>query len=106
MATPAPTVVKEPGAAYQAGGQCWLFVDGLRYDVAQDLAVALKAEGLEAKIDSAWAPVPSVTASGKVACSPVAQVAQGRSTDQDFVPSHGTQDKPLNTALLRKIAQG
>jgi hypothetical protein len=32
----------------------------------------------------------------------VAQVAQGRSTDQDFVPSHGTQDKPLNTALLRK----
>ena len=100
---PGSKVVKEPSAAYQASGQCWLFVDGLRYDVAQDLAVALKAEGLESKIDSAWAPVPSVTASGKVACSPVAHVAKGRSTDQDFVPSHGTQDKPLNTALLRKI---
>jgi hypothetical protein len=43
-----------------------------------------------------------VTASGKVACSPVAHVARARSTDQDFVPSHGAQDKPLDTALLRK----
>ncbi|EIC19843.1 BREX-1 system phosphatase PglZ type B [Thiorhodovibrio frisius] len=100
---PGSTVVKEPSAAYQTGGQCWLFVDGLRYDVAQDLAALLKDEGLEISIDADYAPVPSVTASGKIACSPVAQFAQGRSTDQDFVPSHGTLDKPLNTALLRKI---
>lgn len=77
-------------------------MDGLRYDVAQDLAGLLKAEGLEISMDAEYAAVPSVTASGKVACSPVAHFAQGRSTDQDFVPSHGTLDKPLNTALLRK----
>ncbi|WP_200346471.1 BREX-1 system phosphatase PglZ type B [Halochromatium glycolicum] len=100
---PGSTVVQEPSGTYQAGGECWLFVDGLRFDVAQDLGLALKADGLEAAIASDWAPVPSVTASGKVACSPVAHLAQGRSSDQDFVPSHGTLDKPLNTALLRKV---
>ncbi|MBK1629589.1 hypothetical protein CKO31_02305 [Thiohalocapsa halophila] len=99
---PGSSVVQESRGAYQAGGECWLFVDGLRFDVAQDLAAALKREGLEAGIAVDWAPVPSVTASGKVACSPVAHLAQGRMTDQDFVPSHGSQDKPLNTALLRK----
>jgi hypothetical protein len=100
------SVVREPSGAYQAtsqiNGECWLFVDGLRYDVAQDLAARLTATGLEVAIAAGWAPVPSVTASGKVACSPVAHLAQGRRTDQDFVPSHSTADKPLNTALLRK----
>ena len=99
---PGARVVKEPNGAYQGGGECWLFVDGLRYDVAQDLAALLKNQGLEVSVASAWATVPSVTASGKVACSPVAHLAQGRDADQDFVPSHGTLDKPLNTAVLRK----
>ncbi|WP_200237556.1 BREX-1 system phosphatase PglZ type B [Lamprobacter modestohalophilus] len=100
---PGSTLVKEPVGTYQAGGECWLFVDGLRYDVAQDLASVLTADALEVKIDKAWAPVPSVTASGKVACSPLAHLAKGRSTDQDFVPSHATQDRPLDTDLLRKL---
>ena len=99
---PGSRVVQEPSGAYQAAGACWLFVDGLRYDVAHDLAARLTSEGLEVAIAAGWAPVPSVTASGKVACSPVAHLAQGRSTDQDFVPSHRAGDKPLDTALLRK----
>jgi hypothetical protein len=100
---PGSSVVKEGQGTYQAGGACWLFVDGLRFDVAQELSHTLKAQGHAVKVDSGWAPVPSVTASGKVACSPVAHHARGRSTDQDFVPSHATQDKPLNAALLRKV---
>ncbi len=86
-----------------ASTECRLFVDGLRFDVAQELSRALAAEGYEVAIGSTWAPVPSVTASGKVLCSPVGHLAKGRSTDQDFVPSHGAQDKPFNTALLRKV---
>ncbi len=100
---PGSDVIKEEPEGYQADGKCWLFVDGLRFDVAQDLIREIKAGGLEATVEADWAPVPSVTASGKVACSPVDYIAKGRSTDQDFVPSHGTQDKPLNTALLRKV---
>jgi hypothetical protein len=42
---PGSTVVEEPSGTYQASGECWLFVDGLRYDVAQDLAAALKEGG-------------------------------------------------------------
>ena len=100
---PGSSVVKEGKAAYGAGGVCWLFVDGLRFDVAQDLSLALRSDGFEAIVESAWATVPSVTASGKVSCSPIAQLATGRSKDTDFVPSHGAQDKPLNTVLLRKV---
>jgi len=72
---PGSTVIKEPSGAYQISGECWLFVDGLRFDVAQELAGALEREGLDATIGANWAPVPSVTASGKVACSPVAHLA-------------------------------
>jgi hypothetical protein len=100
---PGSTVIKEDKGAYQADGECWLFVDGLRFEVAEDLSRALSAFGLEVALESGWAPVPSVTASGKVACSPLAHVAKGRRTDEDFVPSHGALDKPLNTALLRKL---
>jgi hypothetical protein len=95
-------LVEDRGAGYQAGGECWVFVDGLRYDVARELAERLTGDGHEAIVETAWAPVPSVTASGKVLCSPAAQVAQGRDTDRDFVPSHGTLERPLDADLLRR----
>jgi hypothetical protein len=100
---PGSAVVADDSGGYQAGGECWLFLDGLRFDVAQDLARALTGAGLESAVETAWAPVPSVTASGKVACSPVAAMARGRSTDEDFVPGHATLDRPLDTVLLRKV---
>jgi hypothetical protein len=95
-------VAEDAGGAYQARGECWVFVDGLRYDVARELAERLAGEGHEVAVETAWAPVPSVTASGKVLCSPVAQVARGRGTDRDFVPSHGTLDRPLDADQLRR----
>ena len=42
---PGARVVREADGAYQGGGECWLFVDGLRYDVAQDLAALLNTSG-------------------------------------------------------------
>ncbi len=42
---PGARVVREADGAYQGGGECWLFVDGLRYDVAQDLAAMLNTSG-------------------------------------------------------------
>jgi len=80
-----------------------MFVDGLRLDVARELERALREQGMDATLAATWAPVPSVTASGKLLCSPVAHFAQGRGTDQDFVPSHADRDRPFNTALLRKV---
>jgi len=100
---PGSAVIADDSGGYQAGGACWLFLDGLRFDVAQDLARALAEAGLESVVETAWAPVPSVTASGKVASSPVAAMARGRSTDEDFVPGHATLDRPLDTVLLRKV---
>jgi hypothetical protein len=94
--------VEEDKAPYQVSGECRLFVDGLRYDVAQDLAQRLSEAGYDVTVDSAWAPVPSVTASGKVLCSPVAHLASGRSMERDFVPVHGTLDKPLDADQLRR----
>ena len=96
-------VVQEARSDYGRAGQCWFFVDGLRYDVARDLIERLQAQGLTGVLRTTWAPVPSVTASGKVACSPVADQAAGRATDQDFVPSQTGEDRPLDTARLRSL---
>ncbi len=66
-----------PGATAQEqpapkSGQCFLFSDGLRYDVGQRLIRALIEEGLA--VTSVWqfAALPTVTPTAKPAVSPVA----------------------------------
>jgi hypothetical protein len=62
---PAPTPwAHEPG-------RCLLFTDGLRFDVAQDLVVALRDSGHEVGVNHAFGAVPGVTATAKPATSPV-----------------------------------
>ncbi len=53
-------------------GCCWLFADGLRYDVGQRLAEALEREGLLVEREWQWAALPGVTPTAKPAVSPVA----------------------------------
>ena len=95
----------DPTPSYPAGGECWVFVDGLRYDLARSLAQRLADEGHAAIVDTTWAPIPSVTASGKVLCSPAAHLASGRGSDRDFVPSEKTLDRSLDAAQLRRSIQ-
>lgn len=62
-----------------------MFVDGLRYDVAQRLRA--KLDGLGAMTLAArWTSMPSVTASGKAWCSPVAGLVSGTAEDVEFEP--------------------
>jgi hypothetical protein len=71
--------------AYQ-DGDCILFVDGLRFDTAKRLIQKLKDSNLELTEESAWAALPSVTATGKAAVSPVAEKISGQDGNVDFAP--------------------
>ena len=67
-------------------GTCTLFTDGLRLDTARRLGECLTAAGcrIEERLD--WAPLPSVTATGKPARTPVTEKLGGEETNIDFEP--------------------
>ncbi len=77
-------------------GTCVIFVDGLRYDVAVSLKTLLSNHG-KTKLDHGWSPIPSVTASGKAWCSPVAGKISGTAEDVEFEPRVAESLKPLNS---------
>jgi hypothetical protein len=52
-------------------GQCLVFADGLRFDVAVALQEKLEARGLVARLGHRIAPLPSVTATAKPAVMPM-----------------------------------
>ena len=55
--------------------------------------------GLEAR----WTSMPSVTASGKAWCSPVAHLIAGDKSDQDFEPRVAESGKALSAHNFRKL---
>jgi len=67
-----------------AAGRLILFADGLRMDVAQQLAEKLAAVGIEATQDWEWSTIPSVTATAKPAASPIADAVRGGEADDEF----------------------
>lgn len=67
-------------------GECVLFVDGLRFDVAKRLIEMLSALGCEVEEKISWAALPSVTATGKVAVTPVKDKIIGKEANADFEP--------------------
>jgi hypothetical protein len=85
-----------------AAGTCLVFVDGLRYDVAVLLQQRLSAVG-DAKLSARWTSLPSVTASGKAWCSPVAQHIAGTADDLEFEPRVSADGKPLSGYNFRKL---
>ncbi len=76
---------RQSRAPYQAS-ECVMFVDGLRYDVAQRLAERLRSGGLAVTVTSTWTTTPSVTASGKSWATPVADQLRGSESGKDFAP--------------------
>lgn len=95
-----------PVSTEQAGnleaGTCTVFVDGLRYDVAVRLQQRLAGLG-QTRLSSQWTSLPSVTASGKAWCSPVAAHIVGTATDTEFEPRVAADGKPLSGHNLRKL---
>jgi hypothetical protein len=83
-------------------GTCTVFVDGLRYDVAVLLKERLSAFG-EINIGARWTSLPSVTASGKAWCSPVAKHIVGSAEDMEFEPRVAADGKPLSSYNFRKL---
>lgn len=83
-------------------GTCTVFVDGLRYDVAHRLRA--KLDGLATTTLAArWTSMPSVTASGKAWCSPVAGLVSGTADDVEFEPRVAEDGKPLSGHNFRKL---
>lgn len=85
-----------------AAGTCMVFVDGLRYDVAVLLQKRLAAVG-DVSLSARWTSLPSVTASGKAWCSPVAAHIAGTADDLEFEPRVLTDGKPLSAYNFRKL---
>lgn len=75
--------------------ECVLFVDGLRFDLAKRLVMMLEEEnyGITEKIS--WAALPSVTATGKPAVTPVRKKIFGSDTTTDFEPADAESGQSL-----------
>jgi hypothetical protein len=91
-----------PDSPAAEAGTCMVFVDGLRYDVAQRLRVKLDGLGTTT-LAARWTSMPSVTASGKAWCSPVAGLVSGTAEDVEFEPRVSADGKPLSGHNFRKL---
>ena len=81
-------------------GTCVLFTDGLRYDLANELAKVLGASGAECTVTAALAALPSVTMTGKPAVSPAAHSFSEESPPA-LEPALGSTGSKMTTASLR-----
>lgn len=85
-------------------GECVLFIDGLRFDVAKRLIDRLTRKGCEVEEKPVWAALPSVTATGKPAVSPVKDKIHGEDIDADFEPVVAESGKSLKGGYhLKKL---
>jgi len=75
--------------------ECILFVDGLRYDMGRRLTESLLEKGFKIVQNFAWAALPTVTATGKPAVSPVRERINGNEVNIDFEPSVAETDQSL-----------
>jgi hypothetical protein len=89
-----------------SAGRVVLFADGLRLDVGQRLAGALKADGLDVSLEWDWAPFPGVTATAKPYVVPLATQFTGSEDSADFAVSIDAEGKKWTqdrfTALLEQ----
>lgn len=97
-----PPLQGSPNLIAKEAGTCTVFVDGLRYDVAQRLRVQLDGLG-STSLAARWTSMPSVTASGKAWCSPIAGEVSGSVEDTEFEPRTAAEGKPLSGHNFRKL---
>ncbi|HYH17971.1 MAG TPA: BREX-1 system phosphatase PglZ type B [Azospirillum sp.] len=67
-------------------GTCFLFVDGLRYDVAMTLREQLESMQLPCTVGHRFAPLPTVTATAKPVAMPVGPIIGPGGAPEDFCP--------------------
>jgi len=70
-------------------GTCFLFVDGLRLDVAKVLQDHLEQQKFAVQSTFRWAPLPTMTANGKPAAVPAKKENYAAEYNADFSPLKG-----------------
>jgi len=80
-----------------------LFADGLRLDAGQQLAERMRARGWSVVLRPRWCGLPSVTATGKPAVSPIADRLEGDGPGEDFLPSVAGTGQTLSHGRFRKL---
>lgn len=94
---------KAQGSVFANPGECLVFVDGLRFDIARRLANRASEKQLQVSIDWRWAGLPTVTATAKPAVSPIAGELKGDLTGEDFAPKVAGTGHFLTTDRFRKL---
>ena len=82
-------------------GMCLLFVDGLRYELARSLADLLEARGFGTDLRHRWAALPTLTATGKPAATPLAADVAGTELGADFAPAFEASGRRTDAEALR-----
>jgi hypothetical protein len=91
-----------PVASEPAGREvCFLFADGLRFDVAALLQEKLEGRELRARLVARLAPVPTVTATAKPLASPVSDAVSGHPAADDFTPVLAGSSQAATITRLR-----
>jgi len=87
-------------------GECLLFVDGLRFDAAKRLVMKLEEKRYHIDLKQTWAPIPTVTATGKPAVTPIHDKLFGIHINNEFEPSITESGKSLKSSYqLKKLLQ-
>ena len=97
---PLPGAGEQPSVDLEDDG-CLVFVDGLRFDLAQRLAERLEGRGFRVDLGWRWAALPTVTGTGKPAVTPVAGEIEGDVLGQAFGARLKAAGKPADAPVLR-----
>ena len=81
-------------------GTCLLFVDGLRFDLANRLGTMLEQKEIEVEVEACLTALPSVTATAKPAISPAASELVGGEDFETVVKANGSK---VTAQLLRRL---
>ena len=87
-------------------GVCFMFIDGLRLDLAKRLIGKLEEKSLSVNASVGWSALPSVTSTAKPAISPVRHLIRGADANKDFTPEVADSGKSLQGGYqLQKLLE-
>ena len=97
-----PAGVRERVAAYRADPEtCFLFVDGLRFDLGVRLGEMLETRELRVRLSHRLAPLPTVTPTAKPLATPVVDAVGGVASAEMFMPRLGAEGRAADAVRLR-----
>lgn len=94
--------VNEARGRYKVASQLLFFVDGLRFDVAQQLMDRL-ATTTDVQLSTHWSALPSLTATAKAAVTPVQHELSGELNNDDFIPIVSDTSQVFSSHHLKRL---